>query len=180
MNEREAHVVSAGSVIVRAVHIGGQTKAELLEQLSRSGVAINELGKALFASDRFTTSEVRTWVATIELSAQHLGLPDGGTTAALYEQATRLGLRLCPLEVASHLRLQLLDQPEGSLGQPASQHRAPAGSITIASPLLSDADDFPKGFYLRRIESTPWLRGYACGPEHVWDPEDRFVFATDE
>ena len=163
-------------VIVRTVQIGGQTKAQLLERLARGGVEMNESGRVLFASDKFITSDVGTQLTTAELSVRHLGFPQGATTSNLYASAIRLGLRLCPLELGPHLRLQFLDQPEGFLGQPVWQDRAPAGSITIASEMLCVDDEFPKGFYLRRIRGTPWLRGYRCGREHVWDPEDRFLF----
>ena len=92
------------------------------------------------------------------------------------QRSAELGLSLCPLELAPHLRLQYLDQPEGYSGHPPSQHRAPPGSITVASAQLSEDDDLPKGFYLRRIEGVLWLRGYRCGAEHIWSPEDHFVF----
>jgi hypothetical protein len=137
---------------------------------------MNESGRILFASDKFITSDVRTQLRTVELSVRHLGFPQGATMLDLYASATRLALRLCPLELGPHLRLQFLDQPEGFLGQPVRQDRAPAGSITIASEILCGDDEFPKGFYLRRINGTPWLRGYRCGLEHIWDAEDRFLF----
>ena len=163
-------------VIVRTVRVGGQSKAELLRRLERSGVEINELARVLFASDKFVTSDVCTQMTTLELRVRNLGFPRGAKILDLYASAARLGLRLCPVELGPHLRLQFLDQAEGFLGRPVWQHRAPPGSITVASEMLSDDDESPKGFYLRRIEGTLWLRGYQCGREHVWDPEDRFLF----
>jgi len=171
-------IYPACPVIARTVQIGGQTKARLLERLASSGVEINGLGRVLFASDKFITSDLRTLLTTAELSVRHLGFPQGAATSDVYASAARLGLRLCPLELGPHLRLQFLDQPEGFLGQPVWQDRAPAGSVTVASETLCDDDEFPKGFYLRRINGTPWLRGYRCGREHIWDPEDRFVFGV--
>jgi hypothetical protein len=162
--------------IVRTVQIGGQTKFELLERLAENGVALNEAAKVLFASEKFMTSEVRMEVRTIELSVRNLGFPQGATTSEVYTGAMRLGLRLCPMELGPHLRLRFLDQPEGFLGQPVWRHRAPPGSIIIASEMLSEGDEFPKGFYLRRIEGTLWLRGYWSGQEHICDPEECFVF----
>jgi hypothetical protein len=164
-------------VIARTVQIGGQTKAQLLERLARNGVEINVSGRVLFASDQFVTSDVRTHLTTVELSVRNLGHLQGAKISDVYASAALLGLRLCPVELGPYLRLQLLDQPEGFVGQPLRLHRAPAGSITIASEIFSGDDDFPKGFYLRRIKGTPWLRGYRSGREHVWDPKDRFVFA---
>ena len=163
-------------VISRAVQIGGETKSELLARLARNGVELNEAARVLLASDKFITSDARKQLSTVELRVRNLGFPLGATTSDLYTSAMRLGLHLCPVELGPHLRLQFLDQPEGFLGQPVWQHRAPPGSIIIASEILSEDDDFPKGFYLRRIEGTLWLRGYWSGNQHICDPEDRFVF----
>jgi hypothetical protein len=164
-------------VIARTVQIGGQTKPQLLERLAQNGVELNEAARILFASDKFVTSGVCAQLRTVELRVRQLGFPKGATTPDLYASAIRLGLRLCPLELGPHLRLQFLEQPEGFLGQPVRQDRAPPGAITIASETLSDDDHFPKGFYLRRINGTLWLRGYWSGPEHICDADDHFVFA---
>lgn len=164
-------------VVRRAVEIGGLHKAHLLERLSQAGVELNEAGMALFLSDRFVTSPMRTPVRTLEVMVRNLGFPQGATLAELYARAAQLGLQLCPLELGPHLRLQYPDQPEGFVGQPAWSHRAPPGSLTVASEIPAPEDEFPKGFYLRRIQGVLWLRGYRCGPEHVWDPEDHLLFA---
>jgi hypothetical protein len=100
----------------------------------------------------------------------------GATTAEIYARAETLGLALCPLELGPHLRLLYRDQPEGYWGQPIRQHQAPSGSITVASQPLAEDDEFPKGFYLRRIQGVLWLRGYRSGPDHVWQGEDHFIF----
>jgi hypothetical protein len=112
----------------------------------------------------------------VELSAASLGLHNGATFAQIIENAVGIGLAYCPLEVGPHLRLQFTDQSEGRLGQPLSQHCAPPGSVTVASAPLTDDNDTPKGFYLRRIEGVLWLRGYRSSPEHNWSPADRFAF----
>jgi hypothetical protein len=166
----------APPVIERTVQIGGQTKAELLDRLAANGVELNEAAKILFASERFIISEKRRSLSTVEVSIRDLGFPQGATFSDICISARRLGFGLCPLEVGPQLRLQFLDQPEGFLGKPVYQHRAPPGSITVASEILSEHDDFPKGFYLRRINGTLWLRGYRAGLEHTWDAEDCFLF----
>lgn len=167
------------SVVARTVQFGGETKAELLVRLAQNGVELNEAARVLFASDKFTTSKVRSHLGTVELRVRELGLPQGATTSSVFESAMRLGLRLCPIELGPHLRLQWLDQPEGFLGHPLTQHRGPPGALIIASEILSEDYEFPKGFYLRRIKGTLWLRGYWSGPEHVCDPDDHFVFGQD-
>ena len=49
-------------------------------------------------------------------------------------------------------------------------------SITIASEILTEDDDFPKGFYLRKIDGMLWLRGYLADQLHVWNPDNHFIF----
>lgn len=162
--------------VIRLVSIGGLSKAELLQQLQDNHVSLNESADRLFASDRFTTAPMRQALTTVELTVRDLGFPQGATTAAMYARAATLGLSLCPVELGPHLRLKYLDQPEGYWGQPLRQHQAPSGSITIASAPLIPDDDFPKGFYLRRIQGELWLRGYRAGPEHVWNADDHLLF----
>jgi hypothetical protein len=114
---------------------------------------------------------------TIECSVAELGLPRGGSFSQVLEQAIAEGLSVCPLELGPHLRLQFTDQAEGLVGYPPSRHRAPPGSVTVASAALADDEETPRGFYLRRMEGVLWLRGYRCGADHVWSPDDRFVFS---
>ena len=163
-------------VIARTVQIGGETKAELMARLVQNGVELNESARVLFASDKFITSDVRSHLRTVELRVRNLGFPQGATPSDVYKSAIRFGLRLCPLELGPHFRLQFMDQPEGFLGQPVWQNRHPPGAVIIASEKLSEDDKFPNGFYLRRIKGTLWLRGYWSAREHICDPEDHFVF----
>lgn len=162
--------------VIRMIRIGGMSKSELLEELRKNGVQLNESAHILFAHDKFTTSEICSIVETVELSVAELGHAQGATSAQINERAATFGLSPCPLELGPHLRLEFLDQPEGYWGHPPSRHRAPPGSITVTSVPLTQDDEFPKGFYLRRIKGELALRGYHAGSQHVWSPEDRLVF----
>src|SRR5258708_905169 len=164
-------------MIARTVQIGGENKAELLAPLPQDRGGLNEAARGLFLRGNVITIRVRAQLRTVDLLVRNLGFSQGATTFDVYTSAMRLGLHLCPVEVGPHLRLQFLDQPEGFLGQPVWQNRAQPGAITIASEILSDDDEFPKGFYLRRIKGTIWLRGYWSKREHICDPEDHFVFS---
>ncbi|GAA0338149.1 hypothetical protein GCM10008967_30540 [Bacillus carboniphilus] len=113
---------------------------------------------------------------TVEKTVGNLGFPEGATTAHIFNKVRDFGLELCPLELGPYLRLEYLDQPEGDSGNPLQQHQAPTGSITVASKILTKDDNFPKGFYLRRINGKLWLRGYIVDGLHVWNSSDRFVF----
>lgn len=114
--------------------------------------------------------------ATVELTVRDLGFPQGATTADLCAQAVLLGLQLCPLELGPHLRLHYLDQPKGYWGQPIRQHQAPSRSITILSASLLEDDDFPKGFYIRKIKGELWIRGYRARVDHLWEADDHLLF----
>jgi hypothetical protein len=163
-------------VTTRVIYVGGRSGAELLEDLKKARVEINEFGLQLLLCAAFKASETCRPLVTAELTVRNLGLPHGATTSEIFKNATDLGLSLCPMELGPYLRLQYLDQPEGFIGQPAYQHRAPPGSITIASESPAEDDDFPKGFYLRCIKGVLWLRGYQSDGQHVSDPDDHLVF----
>jgi hypothetical protein len=163
-------------VVGRTIVVGGRSKLEMLEDLQRHRVAMNEAGRTLFASDEFQTSDVRKNIDTVEVSVLDLGYDKGAGISQIHAAAAALDLDLCPMELGPHLRLQYLDQPEGYWNHPVTEHCAPPGAITIVSQRLNDDPDFPEGFYLRRIKGTLWLRGYCSGPEHIWAPEDRLVF----
>jgi hypothetical protein len=162
--------------VARTVRVGGVSKRDLLVELQRNDIQLNDYARDLFAHIGFTASPVTSEVSTVELAVANLGYVRGGTIAQLKERAARLGLAVCPLELGPHLRLQWLDQPEGNLGHPPSKHRAPPGSITVVSSQLADDHDTPKGFYLRRIDGVLWLRGYRSAPDDTWSPDDRLVF----
>lgn len=162
-------------MISRTVEVGGLTKSQLLQKLQQASVMLNAYGERLFAADQFTISAAKYSLETVELTVMGLGFPDGADTARIYKRAGELGLDLCPLELGPHLRLMYLDQAE-VCEEDSRQHQAPSGSITIASEILSEDDDFPKGFYLRKMDGVLWLRGYHADHLHVWNPDDRFVF----
>ncbi|HVZ39679.1 MAG TPA: helicase [Candidatus Kapabacteria bacterium] len=167
---------SGHRITKRIIGIGGMTPVQLLEELGRCGVRLNDAARTLLAGHRFPWSPERYELSTVELSVRDLGLVKGAGISDVRSAAAAIGLLPPPVELAPYMRLQYLDQPEGALGFPAMQHRAPPGSVTIASEPLSDDDDFPKGFYLRRIDGVLWLRGYMSGPDHIWNADDRLVF----
>lgn len=160
----------------RFVHVGGMAKAELLALLERAHVQMNEHARTLFTQSAFVTSQTPSSIQIVELSALDLGFSCPATSALIHARALELGHALCPIELGPYLRLQYSDQPEGHVGSPPSHGRAPPGSITIASAPISTDDTIPKGFYIRVIGGVPWLRGYRADAEHLWAPEDRFVF----
>ncbi|MDW0118557.1 helicase [Sporosarcina thermotolerans] len=161
--------------ISKTIEIGGLTKLQLTRKLQQQSISLNEYAERLFSNDKFTTSKTKYNLKTVELTIRNLGFPEGATMPQIFNRAEELGLDLCPLEVGPHLRLAYLNQPEGSTGN-LPRGQAPSGSITIASEIISEDDDFPKGFYLRKINGVLWLRGYIAEDLHVWKTEDHFIF----
>ncbi|MBP3951847.1 helicase [Bacillus suaedae] len=159
----------------RTIEVGGLTKVQLIQKLERNFIMMNEYGKRLLSDERFKISNVKYNLETVELTVRNLGLPNGGTTSHIFKRARELGLVLCPLELGPYLRLEYRDQTEGGQGN-SVQNQAPVGSVTIASEILSANDEFPKGFYLRRLSDGLWLRGYVADDLHIWDPGDHFIF----
>lgn len=162
--------------ITRIVEIGGHTKSQLIEKLQQASISINEYGEMLLKDDHFTVSNTKYSLQTVELTVSDLGFLEGATTPQIYQKAKELNLELCPLELGPYIRLSYLDQPEGFIGNSKKQYQAPSGSITIASESLSEDEDFPKGFYIRRINGVLWLRGYRADYLHVWNNDDHFIF----
>lgn len=162
--------------IMRTVEVGGLTKQQLINRLQEYSILLNQYGEKLLTDEKFTTSDSKYTMKTVEITVANLGFPEGATTAHIFKKARKLGLELCPLELGPYLRLEYLDQPEGDSGNPLQKHQAPTGSITVASKILTEDDNFPKGFYLRRINGELWLRGYIADVLHVWNPTDHFVF----
>lgn len=164
------------SFITRTVEVGGLSKSQLIQKLKQYSILMNEYGEKLFTADNFTTSDKKYSLQTVELTVGDLGFPDGANTDRIFKRAEELGLKLCPLELGPYLRMVYLDQTEGYSEDSLQQQQAPSGSITIASEKLTEDDNFPKGFYLRRINGVLWLRGYRADHLHIWNPNDHFIF----
>ncbi|WP_411736179.1 helicase [Paenibacillus sp. M2] len=164
------------SVEIRIVDVGGLTKPQLIQKLDQYSILLNKYGKQLLNDERFIVSNTKQSLQTVELTVRQLGFSDGATTLQLFRRANELGLDCCPVELGPYLRLQYLDQPEIVSTHISEERKAPSGSITIASEALTEDIDFPKGFYLRRINDEFWLRGYLADHLHVWSPHDRFIF----
>ncbi len=153
---------------VTELRCGGATKAELLLQLAKHHVQLNDYARALFASAEFATSTTARDVRLIQVSLPEIDLPNGGVYRDILARASHVGLEPCPLEVGPHLRLRTLDQLEGPY-------------LTVASPEPGPDSRAPNGFYLRRHADGLWLRGYTATPDHLFPPGfTDFVFLGPE
>lgn len=158
------------------IEIGGRSKEELIKELNQHAIQRNPYAEQLLSSEHFTVSPTKQLLRIVKITVKELGFQHGANLLELYDKAKSQGLDLCPLELGPFLRLRYLHQEEGFLGHPQTKHQAPSGSLTIASNIIMDADNFPKGFYLRKIEGNLCLRGYCCSHDYVWDKDDCFVF----
>lgn len=154
--------------------VGGLPRTQLFEALTAEGVALNAHAETLIDQPVFndlTTHSVRI----ADRSVQELGLNDGGSLRQVFAAAEAQGLELCPVVTAPYLRLAWVTQRNSS-NPVVSAGDSPDGALNIASPVLTDDPDFPKGFYLRVVDGRPWLRGYRCDDLYVFSPDVRFVF----
>ncbi|WP_405132070.1 helicase [Paenibacillus sp. FSL H8-0317] len=168
------------AVEIRIVDVGGLTKPQLIQKLDQHSILLDKYGEQLLNDERFIVSSTKRSLQTVELTVRQLGFSDGATTFQLFRRANDLGLECCPVELGPYLRMQYLDQPEICSTNISEGNKAPSGSITIASATLTEDNEFPKGFYLRRINDKLWLRGYLADDLHIWSPHDRFIFCRSQ
>lgn len=158
------------------VAIGALSRAELRTALSTRSIRLNVHAETMLDSQLFDDHHARIITVT-ERTVADLGRPRGASLTDIFELGQRQGLLLCPADTGPYLRLALTNQV-ASTDVVISAGKAPNGSLTVASEPLSDYDEYPKGFYLRVVDGHAWLRGYRCDDQHIWSPEDRFVFRT--
>jgi len=168
-----------GSLNKIIIEYGGISKINLLENLLDSGIKLNKFAQIIFSSKLFKTSNHSQEIEIIETSIKELGFPDGATISEINDRIKSLGLAECPLEAAPSIRLKLSDQQEMVDNLISKKNQNPPGSITIFSDPITADDDFPKGFYLRKIEGEFWLRGFICSMDYVWKASDRFIFKVE-
>ncbi len=159
-------------LIVKRIKYGGTSKEDLLKRLIAENIHMNEYAKTLWSSDIFVTSPSEQVADIIELSVQNLGFTNGAAFEEIFTRIRELNLNLCPLEIGPHLRLIFMDQKEEA---ETGKNKAPKGSITIFSKIERQEEDFPRGFYLRKIDGKLWLRGYVCPIDYIWAPDSRIA-----
>ena len=157
-----------------SLRVGGLTRPDLQKALAVAGVRLNAHAETLLENAVFDTTEAET-IDIVRCSVSDLGLTRGASLPRILGGAREHGLLPCPPVTGPYLRLATPDQataPDSVM----SNGRAPTGAVTVASEPLRVGDDYPRGFYMRVVDGQPWLRGYRCRDDHLWSPEDRFVF----
>jgi hypothetical protein len=147
----------------KKIVIGGVPKDVLIEQLKEAGIKFNEYAKILFEHPSFAESNCRETVSLVKTALSDIGLSNPAVFEEIVAKASELGLKLCPLSLGAHLRIEYLEQPEGPY-------------LTVASEKPVKDEDYPNGFYLRNYEGALWFRGYRATEEYLWPQESEFVF----
>lgn len=137
------------------VQYGGVSLNRLCQQLKENQIHLNAYANQLLRHPQLSLSADKQRAACVIVPLKELGLPQGGSLTEIFAAAPSYGLTCCTLEMALHFRLSYR-QLANSTGL-KSQGKAPAAAITIASVPLEKTDDFPKGFYVRRIDGVDWL-----------------------
>ncbi|WP_231481874.1 MULTISPECIES: hypothetical protein [unclassified Microbacterium] len=154
--------------------VGGLSRPQLLDALRLAGVSLNAHAEALIAHPVFE-EPVRERIRIVDRTVAELGFRGGATLPRIYAAAEELGLGLCPVVTGPYLRLAWATQADSS-NSVLSAESSPDGAVNVASPVLNDDVEFPKGFYLRVVDGQSWLRGYRCDDLYVLAPDVRFAF----
>lgn len=149
--------------IFKTISIGGMTKEQLIKQLIEAGIQFNEYAKILFDHPNFSPTDHNEKVSFVKLKLSDLSMDNPCSFQELVNRASNLGLRLCPLYCAAFLRLEYLEQPEGSY-------------LTVASDRPESDENYPNGFYVRHFNKTLWLRGYRAADFCEWPLDNEFLF----
>lgn len=164
----------------QSVELGGASAEELRQWLRTYFIQLNRGAEELLADPRLSVSAEKGEASIVAASVDSLGFPEGACFPQIVAAAKARGLSLCPLELAVWLRLQWKGQPVAPERPSDAEPGSPPGAITVASAPLDASDETPRGFYLRNIDGTLWLRGYWADDQHLWAPNDLFVFARND
>jgi hypothetical protein len=151
--------------IFREFIINHLSKPALLNRLQENGVQFNKYANIIFDDPAFTPGESIEKVKLVKVNLTNLGFSKPSIYEDIVSRAEQFGLKLCPLIVAAHLRLEYLDQPAGPY-------------LKIASPKVGNKEDYPRGLYLRNIDNVLWLRGYRASDDWAYSLDMNFVFQS--
>jgi hypothetical protein len=153
----------SGFEIFKEIFIGGRSKDQLIKQLVKAGIQFNEYAKILFEHQHFSPVNKSEKVKLVKVTLSDLSMDNPCSFQEVANRASMLGLSFCPLYCAAFLRLEYLEQPEGSY-------------LTVASDKPENDDSYPNGFYIRNFNKILWLRGYRATDFCEWPTDNEFIF----
>jgi hypothetical protein len=145
----------------KTITLGTHGSAKSLREAVRCHTG--KLAGAALAGPAFIVSPSKREVDLSVLSVAELGFEEGASFAEIHARAARLGLELCPVEVAPQLRLQYLDQPIGEFLHLAME------------PAVTDNGDFVNLSVANGGAGLKLIGGNAH-PDLIAPPTLRFVF----
>lgn len=157
--------------------IGGKSKEDLTQELEKKAksddaaekIYISDNARSMFSNSEFTVAKKPEQINLIRLKVSDLGFPKGATTAAIYKEAEKLGLELCPPEVGPNLRLGYeevfkKEQPKGKY-------------LSIGMKPIRGSSGNPHVFIVYRLnDGKRWLNYHWAKPDYEWHPRLEFVF----
>jgi hypothetical protein len=107
--------VAADIPVWKTITLGTRGSAIALRRdLHAARCGVGDQAAEVLDGPAFRIATTKAAVDLVVLSVAELGFgAQGAPLAKVYAKAARLGLQLCPVEVAPELRLQYLDQPLG-------------------------------------------------------------------
>lgn len=149
--------------VFKEISVGGKTAEQLIQQLSEKGIQFNKYAHMLFEHPSFSANNETRSDRLFKVNLLDLQLEKPSVFQDIVAKAEDFGLKLCPLHLAAYLRLGYLDQPEGPY-------------LTVASARLESDESYPRGFYVRNLEKTLWLRGYCASDDWEFPLDMEFIF----
>ena len=148
--------------------------ADLLAALIEAKCLVSVWSKQALENPDFPVGAEEITVSIVVISMLEMGFAEGelATLDSIYDRAKQMGLETCPVEIAAHLRLQFLDQPDWATGERL-------GEFFVASePFVLTRDSLPKIFGVVRDDKFPHLET-GIGLWLISNGADRLFNASD-
>lgn len=156
-----------GRIIFEDVEIGGKTREQLEEEMTKAGIKVSSYAQDMMRSKDFTTLKKPQTLRTARLKVKSLGFSENEfpTTDQVYARTKDLGLDRCPAELGPHKRLKDIAQSMNS-------------RYSIAMEQITGRRGIPLVFDLERHGDGLWLHDSWTFPASGWRPEDELVLAS--
>lgn len=136
-------------------------------------IGINEYGMNLFDSTLYTFGSKEQTIHIREASLEELGFSNGANYGQIEEWVRSSEFAYIPIDFAPYIRMAYRNQK--SIGKTFAGQHPPDGIIIFSKP-LNKTENFPKGFYIRKIKGRLWLRGFVCSTDYHFPADTRVIF----
>ncbi len=140
-----------------------ESGALLLAALERDGYKANKGAEGIMLKPEFTVSPTRTKLRLYKVTADELGLAQGGTRVQIYDAAFVKGFCKIPAEAGPQTRLKYLNQQRGEC-------------LVIATDSISDSGGNLRLFVIDHDDHGRYLNAHCYYPDHVFLPDIPWLF----